>query len=161
MNAEAKHSIPPNTRPKRVKKDTAAAAAANEQEDLVGKRIRVLWPDEKQFFSGVVTTFEKDQVLTSYQSEAYGCASGCIENSPWLCGQTLKALCSSRFAGKEFGSSYSAITAARIRYLCIDYSGHESSQGPHAYLLPPLLSCYSASFLSCSWHYSGKTHSRL
>ena len=54
--------IPPNTRPKRAKRETAAAAAANELEDLVGKRIRVLWPEEKQFFSGTVTHFDRDQV---------------------------------------------------------------------------------------------------
>lgn len=48
-----------NTRPKRIKKE-AAAAATRDHDDLVGKRIRVLWPEEKQFFSGTVTAFEKD-----------------------------------------------------------------------------------------------------
>lgn len=62
--------VPASTRPKRVRKDTAAAAAANEQEDLVGKKIRVLWPDEKQFFSGIVTSFKKDTVGRPYHLHA-------------------------------------------------------------------------------------------
>ena len=62
--------IPPSNRPKRVKKDTAAVAAANKEEDLVGKRIRVLWPDEKQFFSGTVVEFDEDKVLPSYLEQS-------------------------------------------------------------------------------------------
>ena len=33
-------------------------------DEMVGKRIRVLWPDERQFFSGTVTAFSPDSVRT-------------------------------------------------------------------------------------------------
>lgn len=41
---------------KRAKQDTI--------NEMVGKRIRVLWPDERQFFSGTVTAFNPSNVRT-------------------------------------------------------------------------------------------------
>lgn len=64
-------SLPPATRPKRSKKETAAVAAANEEEDLIDKRVRVFWPEEKQYFSGRVAAFDKEKARDVKRKRMY------------------------------------------------------------------------------------------
>ena len=47
----------PGNAPKRTRQN-----ADGSTDEMVGKRIRVLWPEERQFFSGTVTDFEADKV---------------------------------------------------------------------------------------------------